>query len=74
MRPTIALLFVALLAGCATIQSDQPAKPRVKRDPKSICNPSNPYCETRRPTLNENGELVPGILAPASEHQNKHQP
>ena len=44
-----------LLSACAL----PPADPgHVKRDASSICRVGDPYCQSSKPVLNENGDMV----------------
>lgn len=55
IRSTLLILAVAAMAGCAL----PPADPQhVRRDPRSICRDGDPYCQSSKPVLNENGDMV----------------
>lgn len=61
-----------LLSACAL----PPAAPgHVKRDPRSICRAGDPYCESRKPSLDANGDMVSGLPKPGdiSESQERQK-
>lgn len=52
---TLLIIAVAGMSGCALT----PADPQhVRRDQSSICRAGDPYCQSSKPVLNENGDMV----------------
>lgn len=67
MRPTIALIFVALLAGCAAAPH-APAQAKNKRAADSICRGNDPACirltASQWEQVRDENERIPNPEAP----------